>query len=359
MPKVQTIHSKRNYFSIKFVAHLKNMTITHESSLDNFTDQIDFVLNNYKPHGLKTEQFSNVIMGGLGGSGIGGAIAKTYFFNSFPIPVDAISDYHLPAYVNEKSLVILNSYSGNTEETLSMYDEAKTRGCAILIIASGGKLLDIAKTNGHHYNVLELGFQPRMTIGYGLSYLLMPLGELVGYDTRTELEDVVASFKEDQEMQKASAQRIFNYFKGSLKNKFVIVADAAFAPVALRFTQQINENAKLEAFVNVLPESNHNVIESYVDRLQTNFVMLYGNSNERVSARFDFLISHLELDNNKVLPLFVPEYDIHSIFDMIYRLDWVSVLMANELNAPLMEVPIITNLKEYLSNLEIIEDEEE
>lgn len=338
---------------------LKNMTITHESSLENFTDQINFVLNNYKPHGLKAAQFSNVIMGGLGGSGIGAAIAKTYFSNSFPIPIDAINNYYLPAYVDDKSLVVLNSYSGNTEETLSMYEDAKGRGCTILIIASGGKLLEIAKDNGHHYNLLETGYQPRMTIGYGLSYLLMTLGELVAYDTRTELIEVVTEFQENQDMQIDSAQRIFNYFKGSLKNKFVIVSDAAFAPIALRFTQQINENAKLEAFVNVLPESNHNVIESYVDRLQTNFVMLYGDSNERVSARFDFLISHLELDNNKVLPLFVPEYNIHAIFDMIYRLDWVSVLMANELNAPLMEVPIITNLKEYLANLEIIEDEEE
>ncbi len=335
------------------------MTITHESSLDNFSDQINFVLNSYKAHNLKVENFSNVIMGGLGGSGIGAAIAKSYFFNSFPVPLDAINDYNLPAFVNDKTLVILNSYSGNTEETLSMYDKAKAKGCTILVISSGGKLLDIAKNNGLHYNILELGFQPRMTIGYGLSLLLLTLGELIGADVRPEIEEVVASFDENREMQKGSAQRIFNYFKGSLKNKFVIVADAAFAPIALRFSQQINENAKLEAFVNVLPESNHNVIESYVDRLQTNFVMLYGSSNERVSARFDFLISHLELDNNKVLPLFVPEYTIHSIFDMIYRLDWVSVLMANELNAPLMEVPIITNLKEYLANLEIIEEDEE
>ena len=202
------------------------MVITHESSLDNFTDQIDFVLNHYKPHGLKVTQFNNVIMGGLGGSGIGAAIAKTYFFNSFPIPVEAINNYELPAYANDKSLVVLNSYSGNTEETLAMYDDAKSKGCTILIIASGGKLLDIAKENNHHFNILETGFQPRMTIGYGLSYLLMTLGELVSFDVRTELAEVVNSFKENRDMQKESAQRIFNYFKSSLKNKFVIVADA-------------------------------------------------------------------------------------------------------------------------------------
>jgi hypothetical protein len=84
--------------------------------------------------------------------------------------------------------------------------------------------------------------------------------------------------------------------------------------------------------------------------------MLYSEQNERVGARFDFLISHLELENNKVLPLQIPEYTLYSIFDVIYRLDWVSVLSAREVDGDLMNVPIITNLKEFLSNLEISEE---
>lgn len=332
--------------------------ITHESSLDQFTEQIHFVLNNYKSHGLNADKFSNVVMGGLGGSGIGATIAKTWFSGSFPIPIETINDYHLPGYAGKNTLVILNSYSGNTEETLNMYAETVNKGCTVLIIASGGKLLDLAKENGHHYNVLETGFQPRMTIGYGLSYLLLTLGELIGEDMRPTLEEVASHFEENREGQKASAERIFNFFKSSLDKKFVILADQYFGPVGLRFCQQVNENAKLEAFLHPVPECNHNVLESYVGRLQTNFVMLYTDLNQRVAARFDFMISHLEVDNNKVLPLFVPDYSILSIFDMIYRLDWVSVLMANELHAPLMEVPVITNLKEYLSNLEIIDEEE-
>lgn len=333
--------------------------ITHESSLENFTHQLKYVLGAYQPHGLKAEQFSNVVLGGLGGSGIGATIAKNWFTGSFPIPVEAINDYFLPAYAGKNTLVVLNSYSGNTEETLNMYEKAREKGCTILIIASGGKLLEHAKNNNHHHYLLETGYQPRMTIGYGLSFLLMILGELAGADMRAELEKTVDMFEKNMDIQQASAQRIFNYFKSSLKQKFVILADAQFAPVALRFTQQINENAKLEAFVNVLPESNHNVLESYVDRLPTNFIMLYGDVNPRVAARFDFVMSHLEVDNNKILPLFVPEYTIQSIYDMIYRLDWVSVYMANELHAPLMEVPVITNLKEYLANLELVEGEEE
>jgi len=198
-----------------------------------------------------------------------------------------------------------------------------------------------------------------MTIGLGLSYLLLIVGELHGQDLSNEFKDIIGKFESNKAIQQESGKRIFDFFKGTIKNKFVIVSDREFAPIATRAAQQIQENAKLEAFVNVLPEANHNVIESYTDKMPTNFIMLYSENNERVSSRFDFLISHLELDNNKVLPLQIPEFTIHSMFDVIHRLDWVSVLLANELDSKLMEVPIITNLKEFLSNIDSFSAESE
>jgi glucose/mannose-6-phosphate isomerase len=332
---------------------------TYEDSLYNFTGQFDYVLDNYQPHKLAMSQFQNVVLGGLGGSGIAASIAKNWFFDSFPIPVEVVNDYSLPLYSNEKTLVVLNSYSGNTEETLSLFEDAINKSCCMVIITSGGKLLELAEANNHIHYLISDGFQPRMTIGFGLCFQLLILGELNGHDLKNDLKEIRDKFELNQDDQIASAEKIFRFFSANLKQKFVILSDRFFAPVALRFAQQVNENAKLEAFVNILPESNHNVIESYVDRLPGNFLMLYCDKNPRVAARFDFVLSHLEVDNNKVLTLFIPEYNLQAIFDMIYRLDWVSVLMANELNAPLMEVPVITNLKEYLSDLEIIEGEED
>ena len=332
---------------------------TYEDSLYEFTGQFDYVLEQHKAHNLSVQDYKNVVLGGLGGSGIAAAIAKNWFFDAFPVPVETVNDYSLPAYTNENTLVVLNSYSGNTEETLSLYEDAVNRSCKLVIIASGGKLLELAKEHNHIHYIISGGFQPRMTIGFGLSFQLLILSELIGQDLKPVLAEIRDKFEENHEAQLASAEKIFNFFSANLKQKFVILSDRFFAPVALRFAQQVNENAKLEAFVNILPESNHNVIESYVGRLPCNFLMLYTDTNPRVAARFDFVLSHLEVDNNKVLPLFIPEYSLLSIFDMIYRLDWVSVIMANEVHAPLMEVPVITNLKEYLSELEIIEGEEE
>ncbi|MCB9251903.1 MAG: SIS domain-containing protein [Flavobacteriales bacterium] len=330
--------------------------ITHQSSLNDFPSQIKYVLKEYKPHGYSSDMFSNIVMGGLGGSGIGSQIAKTWFFDKLNIPVETVSDYNLPHFANEKTLVILNSYSGNTEETLSLFEEAQKKACKIICLASGGKLAELAKEHTLPLYPIETGFQPRMTIGYGLSYLFMILGELAGEEVRAELEKTVEVFENNQEDQIKSAEDLFLYFKSSFKNKFVIVADKYFAPVAIRFCQQLNENSKLEGFVNVLPEANHNVIESYYGKLQTNFIFLYCDLNERVHARFDFLTSHLEMDNNKVLNMLIPEYSIPVIFDVIYRLDWLSIFLGAEHGYDPMQIKNIIELKDYLSNIEYIDE---
>lgn len=330
--------------------------ITHESSLENFTEQFEYVLDNYTAHGLKIDDFDNIVLGGLGGSGIGAVLAKNWLFDKCPLPIETVADYHLPKFISRKTLVVLNSYSGNTEETLSLFEEAKEQGCEIIIITGGGTLKKLANKNSLKTYDLKGGYQPRMTVGFGLSFLLMILGELMDQDHAPIIEEVKDHFQSNLERMKESGTRIFDFFKSTPRKKFVIVCDREFAPVATRFTQQLNENSKLEGFINILPESNHNVIESYTDRLDTNFIMLYSTQNPRVEARFDFLISHLELENNKVLPLQIPEYTVQSVFDVIYRLDWVSVHLANELGSDLMNVPIIMNLKGFLSDLEIVEE---
>jgi glucose/mannose-6-phosphate isomerase len=330
--------------------------ITHENSLENFTEQFDFVINNYTSHEMNVNQFDNIIMGGLGGSGIGAVLAKNWFFDKCPVPIETVADYHLPKFASSKTLVILNSYSGNTEETLQLFEEANQLGCTIIVLTGGGKLKELATQNNLKTYDLKGGYQPRMTVGQGLGFISMIFGELLGEDHRPIIQGIRDYFEENRDRQKQSGEQIFNFFKNTIRKKFVIVADREYAPVAVRFTQQLQENSKLEGFVNVLPEANHNAIESYTDRLDTNFIMLYSNQNPRVAARFDFLISHLELDNNIVLPMQIPEYSLQAIFDVIYRLDWVSVLLANELGSDLMNVPIIMNLKGFLSDLEVKKD---
>jgi glucose/mannose-6-phosphate isomerase len=322
-------------------------SITHEQSLDQFYKQIDWALANYKSHGLNASDFNHVVIGGLGGSGIGGRIARLVVSGSLTLPVEVYSEYTLPAYCNEKTLVILCSYSGNTEETLAMFNQAAGAGCRIVCLASGGKVAELAKQFGLPFYPVETGYQPRMALGYSLTTLLMFLGELSGYDYRAALESVSAELKNNQTM-KEEAKRITEQFKGYEKDKFVVVCDSVMEAVAVRFCQQVQENAKGEAFVTVLPEANHNVIESYYGKHDTNFILLNSGQNSRINHRFEFLTGLLNSHGNRCYAFEKEPYTLGKIFRVIHILDWVSIYLSNIKGEDNMFVNNIARLKTYL-----------
>ncbi len=323
------------------------MNEQHEA-LKKFSYQIEYALTNYKPHGLTTSQFNNIVIGGLGGSGIGGQIVKSLFATEMILPVECISDYHLPAYVNEKSLVILGSYSGNTEEILAMFEEVKERKSYLLILTAGGKLKELAIENKIHFYQIETGFQPRMALGFSLTYFIQIFAELIGTTKNNELKEAAQKVTEVTIYQ-AEATSIFESVKSKLKNKLVILTDGAFAPIGIRFCQQIQENAKHECFQHVLPEMNHNVIESYYGQLESVFLLIDSQQNERVSSRFEFLGNLLEVENNKVVTIPVDHFNIASVYEIIFMLDWLSLYIADYRRVDSLNVPNIMSLKEFLS----------
>lgn len=323
------------------------MNEQHEA-LKKFSYQINYAVNNYKPHGLKATDFSNIIIAGLGGSGIGGQIVKAYFLNDMPVPVNCVADYNLPVYANEKTLVIAASYSGNTEETISIFNDAKARGCKILALTTGGKLDELASSNQVHTLKIEGGFQPRMALGFSLTYLVMLMGELIGKEYKEELNNIATTLAETEPYHE-EADAMFQEIRSRIKSKFVVLADGPLEPIAIRFAQQIQENSKHECFVHTLPEMNHNVIESYYDTLDSVFFVMNSSQNERVNLRFDFLVGLLEVENHKVLTIQLEQYNLISIYELIHRLDWVSLMVADERRVDSLNVPNIMSLKEYLA----------
>lgn len=324
--------------------------ITHEMALDNFYHQIDFAINNYHAHGLKVGNYSNIIIAGLGGSGIGGRIAKTYFADKCPIPIEVYSDYELPAYASSKSLIILSSYSGLTEETLAMHDRAKAIGAQLLCITSGGTLLELAQNNNIPHYIVETGYQPRMALGFSLTYNLLILSELNGLDILSDLKSVQTVFKHSDE-EKDRAKDMLTYFSESAKNKFVIVADGITESIGIRFCQQIQENAKCEAFINVLPEANHNAFETYYGKLPTNFIFMNSHTNDRNIGRFAYLKDLLTKQGNLVYEINLNGGSVNEIFKTIHMNDWFSIYLSNQLGADNMTVPNISGLKNFLLSM--------
>jgi len=325
--------------------------ITHEISLDNFHHQIKWALKNYCPHGLKSTQFNHVVIGGLGGSGIGGRIARLAMISKFPIPIEVFSAYDLPGYADNKTLIILCSYSGNTEETLAMYAEGKNKGCNMICLASGGKIMQQAQQDQIPCYLIETGYQPRMALGYSLSTLLLILSELSGTTVSETLKSTADTLTSNKNL-KLEAWKITDLFSHTINNKFVVVCDPDFEAVAIRFCQQIQENAKGECFVTVLPEANHNVIESYQEKHDTNFILLNSGNNARTNLRFQFLATVLSEKNNLMYAFPESGSGVQRLFEVIHVLDWVSIYASNLLKANNMRVDIIMRLKGFLDSVQ-------
>lgn len=319
--------------------------------LEKFPQQLAFALKNYSAYKLDINQFNNIVFCGLGGSGIASHIVKAYFSSQCPIPMEVISDYGLPAFVNEKSLVILNSYSGNTEETLTNFHEAMARKATPLVLTTGGELLNLAMKNSVKFYLAETGFQPRMALGYSFTYLLLIVAELLKKDITSELNEIV-DLLNHHEHYSNNAMELFEQIKSDTNRKFIIVCDQYSSAIGLRFAQQINENAKAEAFINVLPETNHNVIETFYDYNNINSVFIFMDShqNPRVSLRFDFLQELLKEQKLNILRYDFNDYSFKTIFDTIYSFDWLSLLIADARKVKSDEIPNINRLKSFLAD---------
>jgi glucose/mannose-6-phosphate isomerase len=316
--------------------------------LIQFSSQIKYTLTNYHPHHLKSTDFSNILICGLGGSGIAGKIVKKFLQDKIALPIEIVSSYTIPEYANAKTLVIVSSYSGDTQESLAMYEQAKNKNCQLTVLATGGKLIELAKRDNTAYFLTETGFQPRMALGYSLTYLLLFLLDLT--DKRHEVDfDLLVQQLTPFENFQQQARILANYFSQTVRNKFIIVADDKFEAVAVRFAQQINENAKLEAFVTILPEANHNVLESYYGTTNSNFILLTTDVNLRINSRFLFIKELLKKNKETIQEIFIEDASLNSVLKTTYLLDWYSLHLADMVGAVSNKIDNILQLKSYLS----------
>lgn len=318
-----------------------------KEALSKFPEQIEFAIKNYVRHNLEADQFNNIVLCGLGGSGIAGRIIKSFYSNRSTLPIEVVSDYSLPEYVDSNSLVILNSYSGNTEETLSMYMDAVERNSQMIVISTGGLLVDLATENNVQTYLAEPGFQPRMALGYSLTFLSLIFSELFHQNADNNLKTLVRHLK-DTESFIRRAEKGFDEFGKTTEKKFVIVCDPPAFPIGVRFAQQLQENAKAEAFVHEIPEANHNVIESYYGKMDSVFLFIDTKLNEKISTRFDFLRQLLKANGETIAEIDFGGYSIEEVYETIYALDWLSLIIADNRNIKSDEIPNINNLKNFL-----------
>ncbi|MDR0797600.1 MAG: bifunctional phosphoglucose/phosphomannose isomerase [Nitrososphaerota archaeon] len=211
---------------------------------------------------------SNIIVTGVGGSAIGGELLKDWAKNKVHVPIEVNREYHLPAYANEKTLVLVTSYTGDTEETLSALCDAIKKKCMIYCITSGGTLMEIAERANIPYLQVPAGMPPRAALPYMLVPLLVFL-EKIGLTSEisVEFDEALSSIREI-EIQNAVEISVKDSLTKTLAVNIeghipMIYGFGVFSSVARRLKQQINENAKMMSKWDNLPELNHNEIVGY------------------------------------------------------------------------------------------------
>lgn len=320
-----------------------------KEDLAYFPSQIEYAINAYKPQGITANDYANVVVAGLGGSGIAGLIVKQLFYQQATIPIEVIGNYELPAYANSSTLLILSSYSGNTEETLSIAEEAIERGCRTCVITANGHLEEVAIKQEWPIFYPEPGFQPRMALGYSLTYLMLLLGEVFGHSMEQTLRTLSDELRDSSYFIEA-ARKYFALYRPHLEQKVAVVTDNFTYPAGVRFCQQMQENAKKEAFVHQIPEANHNVIESYYGNVHSIFVFLNSGKIKRNNLRFNFLRDLLENQGNPVIEASLDGFQTQGMIKLIFTLDWLALLTAEARNVNSLEIPNIKALKSNLAS---------
>ncbi|MDP2807942.1 MAG: bifunctional phosphoglucose/phosphomannose isomerase, partial [bacterium] len=208
----------------------------------------------------------SLIICGMGGSAIAGDIISAYGQDKMAMPVWVQRNYGLPGWANGQDLVVISSYSGDTEESLSAYQQAHKNGMRILGLTSGGKLKTLCQQNNNPCLIIPGGLPPRGALGYsffGLWGMLTKLGLIKA--PRSEaveaielLETLVSEFSLENQAPKNQAKELAL----KLQNHLPVIYSSVDSlwPVARRWTNQINENAKMLSYCAFFPELCHNEI---------------------------------------------------------------------------------------------------
>ena len=225
----------------------------------NFVDDLSSAVN----HKLKmTADFDKVCICGMGASAIGGDLLVDLMAQSSDLPITVVRFQSIPHWVNEKTFVIVCSYSGNTRETILMYEQAVKRGCQIVAITAGGELKKKCIEDEKILISLREGVQPRNSLGLMIGYMANVMEALGVAKCRTEMKELIPSLNELNEEigfknQDSRAKEIAKKIYGSIP---VIYSTSGIIGSAVRWKTQINENSKMLAFNGAIPEFNHNEI---------------------------------------------------------------------------------------------------
>ncbi|MDD4899410.1 MAG: bifunctional phosphoglucose/phosphomannose isomerase [Candidatus Omnitrophica bacterium] len=290
---------------------------------------------------LLKKDFQKIVFVGVGGSAIGADLVRSYLYYQSNLPITVVREYNLPGFVDSRTLVFISSYSGNTEESLNAYSEAKVKNASIVLISSGGQLKERAQADNFTFIQVPAGLPPRYALGF-LSIIPLCVLEKLGVGRGSEAAvfntvNALEELKLKNLNQKIAAQdNIAKFAAQKLYNKFPVVYSASinFDAVATRLRSQLNENTKCLALSGYFPEMNHNEIMAWQFPKKVikgvSVVMFKDQGIEaRVKQRMEITKEILRSQGVEVLDIVSRGTDLLSrIFSLAYIGDFISFYLA-------------------------------
>jgi glucose/mannose-6-phosphate isomerase len=322
--------------------------------VEGFTKQLQEALDIANAAVLtRKNNIHNIVVTGLGGSGIGGTLLSEIVQSECPVPIIVNKDYFLPDFVNSNSLVIISSYSGNTEETLSAMKQAIDKSAQIVCVTSGGEVHAIADQYKFDTIIIPGGHPPRSCIGYSLIQLfkIIQFNGFIKTDLLNQVKETITLLNGEKEAIKIEAAIISK----KLLNKIpVIYSLGSCEGAAVRFRQQINENSKMLCWHHTLPEMNHNELVGWTEKNDSLAVVTFRTSfdYERTIKRYDICKELFTKYSHSVTDITAKGTSkVEQFFYLINIGDWISCYIADLKNIDAIEVNVITNLKNELAKL--------
>ena len=324
---------------------------------ENIIDAIE--LSNTLSPQYSYNNIQNIIIAGMGGSAIGGDVVSILESSNIKIPFLICRDYNLPNWVNRNSLVICSSYSGNTEETLSVFDESIEIGAAVCGITTGGILLKKLKEFEKDYIQIPSGLQPRAAIAFSFIPIIKLL-EKFGI-LKSELnkwgKETIKSLKVSRDIYSIENENnpVYSLAKNIYNKIPIIYSDKSTMGVnGTRLKGQICENSKMLAYCNDLPELNHNEIVGWENNkiILNNLCVLWLkdlNDNERTKHRQEIsnsIIGEMNIDQYSIQ--MEGKYFQERFLKMVHYGDWLSFWCAILHGINPSPVDKINRLKEEL-----------
>ncbi len=301
-----------------------------------------------------THKIHKVYVAGLGGSGIGADFVKEFIKDSSMIPYNIGKGYSIPKYVDVYTLAICSSYSGNTEETLSSFYQMLETGAKIVVISSGGKLIEEAKKRQIDYIQVPSDWpSPRACLGYSIVQQLFIMHKLGFIDDNFKqgIRAAIDLIKFDTEAIQSAAKQVAERIVD--KVPILYVTDRMEA-VAVRLRQQINENAKMLCWHHVIPEMNHNELVGWTENHPDKAVIYLRNKDDdsRNQLRIDINQEIISKYTDTIIDIFSKGNSlIEKVLYLVHLGDWISWYLSVHRGADAVEIGVIDYLKSELAKV--------